>query len=50
MKYMRGFYLNTTLKKLSKTSSNAPYKLNWDNIRPEQLAQIPILRKLREQV
>lgn len=32
------------------TSFPRPTGLNWDNIRPEQLAQIPILRKLREQV
>ncbi len=30
MKSMRGFYLNTTLKNLSKTSSNAPYKFRID--------------------
>ncbi|MGB7710744.1 MAG: 5-formyltetrahydrofolate cyclo-ligase [Microcoleus sp.] len=32
------------------TSYPRPSGLNWDSIRPEQLAQIPILRKLREQV
>ncbi|MEG4571569.1 5-formyltetrahydrofolate cyclo-ligase [Microcoleus sp. N3A4] len=31
------------------TSYRRPSGLNWDSIRPEQLAQIPILRKLREQ-
>ena len=31
------------------TSYPRPTGLNWDSIRPEQLAQIPILRKLREQ-
>lgn len=31
------------------TSYPRPMGLNWDSIRPEQLAQIPILRKLREQ-
>ncbi|MEG4442805.1 5-formyltetrahydrofolate cyclo-ligase [Microcoleus sp. AT9_B5] len=32
------------------TSYPRPIGLNWDSIRPEQLEQIPILRKLREQV
>ncbi|MEG4148422.1 5-formyltetrahydrofolate cyclo-ligase [Microcoleus sp. Pol12B5] len=32
------------------TSYPRPIGLNWDSIRPEQLAQIPILRKLREQL
>ncbi|MEG4589408.1 5-formyltetrahydrofolate cyclo-ligase [Microcoleus sp. MOSTC5] len=32
------------------TSYPRPTGLNWDSIRPEQLAQIPILRKLREQL
>lgn len=32
------------------TSYPRPIGLNWDSIRPEQLEQIPILRKLREQL
>ncbi len=32
------------------TSYPRPTGLNWDNIRPEQLAQIPILRKLRDEL
>ena len=32
------------------TSYPRPMGLNWDSIRPEQLEQIPILRKLREQL
>ena len=31
------------------TTYPRPIGLNWDSIRPEQLEQIPILRKLREQ-
>ncbi len=33
----------------TKTIYPRPTGLNWDSLRPEQLAQIPILRKLREQ-
>ncbi|MBD1829253.1 5-formyltetrahydrofolate cyclo-ligase [Microcoleus vaginatus GB1-A2] len=32
------------------TTYPRPIGLNWDSIRPEQLEQIPILRKLREQL
>ncbi|MEG4633128.1 5-formyltetrahydrofolate cyclo-ligase [Microcoleus sp. AR_TQ3_B6] len=32
------------------TSYPRPIGLNWDSIRPEQLEQIPILRKLREKL